>query len=157
MKKQILFFAVTLLVFGLMAYLVNAASGTTTGQVTVSTTCVLSINTSSIGILFGSLGQSQTSPVNTTRITNSGNIAANLSVSGAAWSDGVTHTIPVSQTHWSSSWTNYDSANVLGTDLAEVNSALGASGTQNVWIAVRIPADQYAGTYTQTITLDLNC
>ncbi|MBI5229407.1 hypothetical protein HY991_04805 [Candidatus Micrarchaeota archaeon] len=119
-------------------------------------TCALSINTSTTGVLFGLVDMEGTSAVNSTRVMNTGEATADLSISGVDWSDG-THTMPVGQTRWSSSWSDYDSATALTNALAQVTPLLGAGSFQEVFLAVRVPAGQYASTYSQTITFTLEC
>ncbi len=123
----------------------------------VEDTCIVSLNTSTIN--FGTVAPgADTGGVNqAVNVTNGGNTqATSTTIKGNDWSDG-THTMPVGQTEWSTSTFTYGSGTALTASDAIVANNLGAGSNILIYFGLGIPAQQNAGSYTQTITISMNC
>lgn len=164
MKKLILvlglaFFAAAL---GLLVAVdtAYAYSNTTniTAQTVVPAICTIGLNVSSIN--FGTVNPgADTGAVNqAVNITNTGNTAATATnIKGSGWASGG-NTMAVGQTEYNVAGFTYGA----GTDLTAVDAAitggnLAAGSSVYVYFGVGVPAGQVAATYSQNITLTMNC
>jgi len=112
---------------------------------------------------FGPVNPGDTSPAKKTTLTNEGNININsLTLAGTDWLKvGGGASMYVGQTRWTTSSTlqDYDAdmTNVTYSDVSLGITPFAPSATQDVFFKVRIPADQSAGNYEQTITFTFDC
>ena len=129
-----------------------------TATVTVPSVCTVSLNTSTISFSSVSPGTDTGSTNQVVNVTNSGNAqATNVTIKGTAWSDGGSNTMPVGQTEWGTSGFAYGSGTALTTSDAVVTNNLGAGSSVLIYFGVGVPSGQAAATYTQTITVTMNC
>lgn len=151
--KEIIIAAVALI--SLMS-LVPVAMPTSTGVTgTVNVPIVCAIDVSSTSLDFGQLGPTETSADKTTTVSqpqngNSPDIGAKIS--GSGWIGAIPpHVMDVGQTHWSTSTiTDFGGTPLTGSGVSI--GPIGPSGSQVVHLMLRIPGEQLADTYTQTIT-----
>lgn len=123
----------------------------------ITPTCTLSANPLSS---FGSLNPNDISSDQFTTLTNTGTVTTtSLTIQGADWTDGVSHTIPVAQTHWSlSPITTYGTGdNILSSSAVSLGVNLVSSASQDVHFRVQVPAGQFPSSYTQAITFTAGC
>ncbi len=129
-----------------------------TASVTVPAICTVSLNTTTID--FGSVAPgADTGGVNqAVNVTNGGNTqATSTTIKGNDWSDG-THTMPVGQTEWSTSTFTYGSGTALtASDATITGGNLNAGSSLILYFGVGVPSGQAAATYSQTITVTMNC
>lgn len=134
---------------------VMPASQHVTGTVTVASFCSIAV---SPDVSFGSLGPTATSADVTTTVSQpeSGNsLDIGAMISGSGWTGGTSpHAMPVGQTHWAlSTITTYGTGdNVLTGTPVPIGATIGLSGSEVVHFMLKIPGQQLADTYTQTIT-----
>jgi len=151
-------------VFAVLAIAIGAAkaytdSDTITAQVTVPAICTVSLSTNSID--FGSVapGSDTGSTNQQVTVTNGGNTQAiNTTIKGDDWSDGGTNTFAVGNTEWSTGAFTYGSGTSLTSSDAAIsggNLAKGASLT--LYFGAGVPSGQNSASYTQTITITMNC
>ena len=130
----------------------------TNNATVISPSCIVSLNTSTINFSSVSPGTDTGSTNQVVNVTNSGNAqATNVTIKGTAWSDGGSNTMPVGQTEWGTSGFAYGSGTALTTSDAVVTSNLGAGSSILIYFGLGVPQGQAAGSYTQTITLSMNC
>lgn len=135
-------------------------SDTITASVTVPAICVVNLSTNTIDFSSVTPGTDTGSNNEQVTVTNSGNTpTTNTTIKGTNWDDGAGHTMPVGQTEWSTSAFTYGSGTALTTTdtaiAAGANLAAGSSFT--LYFGVGVPNGQYPATYTQTITITMNC
>jgi len=121
-------------------------------------TCVVSLSTNTIS--FGSVnpGTNTGSTNQNVTITNSGSgTATNVTIRGTDWSDGGGNTFAVGNTEWSTSAFTYGSGTDLTTTDAAITTNLGAGNSITTYFGVGVPQYQAASSYTQTITITMNC
>lgn len=152
MKTKI--FAAAALVLALlgMSYAV-----TTQGQVTISPTCGISLSAQTLNFGDMNTGDTSTSDQSTT-VTNDGSVLASVSVQGNDWTDGVSNSFAVGQTHYAlTGGQDYDSGMTALTSGPVFFSSIGNGASQDGFFKLRIPLGQAAASYTQDITFTSSC
>jgi spore coat protein U-like protein len=142
--------------FAISAVRAYTNSSDITAQVTVPAVCTVSLSANSID--FGSVAPGTDTGSNNQQVTvtNGGNTeATNVTIKGNDWSGP--DTMPVGQTQWATSAFTYGSGNALTASDAVVTTNLAAGSSTTLYFGVGVPSGQAAGTYTQTITVTMNC
>ena len=144
-----------LLALALLGVAYGATAGAT-GQVTISSTCGISLSSGSLN--FGSMNTGDTSADQNTTVTNDGSVSTDVTVSGTDWVNG-TNSFDVGQSHYAlSSGQDFDSGmTALDTVDQTFVNGLGNGASQDGFFKLRIPLGQTAGAYTQDITFTSTC
>ncbi|MCD6575860.1 MAG: hypothetical protein J7K73_01730 [Nanoarchaeota archaeon] len=136
-------------------------SDTITATVTVPAICTVNLSTNTINFNSVTPGTDTGSTNQQVTVTNGGNTpTTNTTIKGTNWDDGAGHTMAVGQTKWSTSSFDYSTS---GTPLTTTDTAipagasLAAGSSFTLYFGVGVPNAQYPATYTQTITITMNC
>ena len=135
------------------------STDTITAQVTVPSICVVSLSTNSIDFGTVNAGADTGSANQQVNITNTGNTqATSTTIKGTDWSDGGVNSFAVGNTEWSTSAFTYGSGTDLTTTDATIPGGnLNPGSSLTLYFGVGVPSGQAAATYTQTITITMNC
>ena len=151
-------------VFAVLAIAIGAAkaytdSDTITATVSVPSVCTVSLDTNSIDFSSVSPGADTGNTNQQVTVTNGGNTqATNTTIKGGNWSDGGTNSFLVGNTEWSTSAFTYGAGtNLTSSDVAITGGDLNAGSSITLYFGVGVPSGQAAASYTQTITVTMNC
>ncbi|MGI0100572.1 MAG: hypothetical protein ACREBH_02535 [Candidatus Micrarchaeaceae archaeon] len=159
----------------LSTYVVFGAGGGTdavTGKLTVNHYCSFTTNVDAAGITFGGLGglNPGTNTIGTTNVitvTDTGNLASNILVSGSNWNYN-SNSFDVENTVWSATTnTAFSPSSVIGSletneiyltvISTDTNIPVNTLSSNSIFFGVAVPAGQSPGTYTQTINVISSC
>lgn len=127
------------------------------GQILIPSNCVFSANVATIN--FGTLQQGTSTNVNfAILLTNGGNIASNVFVSGADWTDGATHTFLAGNTLWNvATQASYTGTALTGSAVDTMRYVPSAGATNTLFWGSKAPLYQYPASYTQAISVSNSC
>ena len=146
--------AVDILGFSPALSFATGSSNTIAASLSVPNTCVPEVSNTAISFPSTQPG-GFANTANVVTVTNFGNAASNVLVSGTSWVAGA-NSFGVTNTLWSAT----SGANI-GTQLTgsavdtKIVAAAGASNS--IYFGANVPVSQAAGTYSQTITISTSC
>lgn len=145
---------------------------TVTGTLTVNHYCSFTTNVDSTGVNFGGAaglnpGTNTIGTSNAIAVTDTGNLASNILVSGSNWNSG-SQNFHVTNTIWSATSNSaFNPGSVIGSlETNEIYLTGTSTDTQipvntvsanYIYLGVSVPAGQAPGTYSQTINVISSC
>ena len=134
-------------ILGGFSYITGLA--TVGANLTVTTTCVLTLNDTNI--TFGTVSPTAISGERLVKFTNDGNALLNATINGTDWDGPGAVIMDVNQTKYANSTGTYASKTSVTFTATQFIYNLGISSPVTEYFQVQVPVGQAAGFYNQTL------